>query len=256
MEKNFRNEWTEIINQFYSYPCIVVWTPFNEHWGQFKTAEIVAFTQNLDNTRLINPASGGNHYRLGEGTIVDQHTYAQPIRVFEGIFDPSRPLVLGEYGGLGRNIKGHRWFERDAQTYNTYPSERSITDAFDRLSSQIRDIAEGYESEAGKISYGAAVYTQTTDVETEVNGIMTYDREIVKFNENRLRAAVDRLTGVYETSGVNGVRVEPFEGDTVYYNINGVSSDRPFNGFNIVKDSRGRTHKVMFTNAESDNEKI
>ena len=81
--------WKEIIDQLYSYPCIVVWTPFNECWGQFKTADIVAYTQSLDNTRLVNPASGGNHYRLGEGTIVDQHTYDQPIRVFEGIFDPS-----------------------------------------------------------------------------------------------------------------------------------------------------------------------
>ncbi len=255
VEKRYRNEWKEIIDQLYSYPCIVVWTPFNECWGQFKTADIVAYTQSLDNTRLVNPASGGNHYRLGEGTIVDQHTYDQPIRVFEGIFDPSRPLVLGEYGGLGRNIVGHRWFERDAQTYNTYASERAITDAFDRLAGQVRDLAEGYETEAGKISYGAAVYTQTTDVETEVNGLMTYDREIVKFNENRLRSIVGKVTGVYGTSGVEDVVAETtVAGDTIYYNINGLSSSRPFSGFNIVKESDGSTHKMMYSRVNSEEE--
>ena len=108
----------------------------------------------------------------------------------------------------------------------------------------MRDLAEGYETEAGKISYGAAVYTQTTDVETEVNGLMTYDREIVKFNENRLRSIVGKVTGVYGTSGVEDVVVETtVAGDTIYYNINGLSSNRPFSGFNIVKESDGSTHK-------------
>lgn len=248
LEKRYRDEWKEIIEEFYSYPCIVVWTPFNERWGQFKTADIVAYTQTLDNTRLVNPASGGNHYKLGAGTFVDQHTYSQPIRVYERVFDPTRPYVLGEYGGLGRNIEGHRWFERNSQTYNTYPSERAITDAFVRLAGQIRDIAAGYESQYGKISYGAAVYTQTTDVETEVNGLMTYDREIVKFNENRVRDIVSQLTNVYEEAGVGNVVADaPAEGDTIYYNISGVSSTHPFEGINIVRKANGDTTKVIYT---------
>ena len=63
----------------------MVWTPFNERWGQFKTYEIVEFTQSLDNTRLVNPSSGGNHYKLGEGTFADMHDYRQPVYIFEGV---------------------------------------------------------------------------------------------------------------------------------------------------------------------------
>jgi hypothetical protein len=92
------------------------------------------------------------------------------------INDPNRPLVLGEYGGLGRNISGHRWYERNSQTYNTYGGETTITDAFVTLAGQVQALAQKAEFDGNKAAYAAAVYTQTTDVETEVNGIMTYDR--------------------------------------------------------------------------------
>lgn len=247
LEKNFRAEWKEIIDQHYSNPCIVVWTPFNERWGQFKTADIVKYTQELDNTRLVNPASGGNHYKLGEGTFVDQHTYDQPIRVAEGIFDPSRPYVLGEYGGLGRNIADHRWFERNSQTYNTYGSELSITDAFVKLADQIHALSEGYDKDGNKISYSAAVYTQTTDVETEVNGIMTYDREIVKFDENRLREAANRLTSLYGAASAEVPFADGIIGKPVYYNVMGVRFDSPQPGINIVKEADGTVKKILHT---------
>lgn len=245
LEKNFRAEWKEIIEQHYSNPCIVVWTPFNERWGQFKTAEITAYTQQLDNTRLVNPASGGNHYKLGEGTILDQHTYDQPIRMV--INDPTRPLVLGEYGGLGRNIKEHRWFERDAQTYNTYTDEKSITDAFVTLADQIYTLSEGVDYNGDKTAYAAAVYTQTTDVETEVNGLMTYDREIVKFDESRLREAVLKLTSLYGAeTGIGQKR--PFAkgtGKHHYYNAMGMRISSPVPGINIVRREDGSTLKYI-----------
>ncbi len=247
LEKNFRAEWKEIIDQFYSHPCIVVWTPFNERWGQFKTGEIVEYTQSLDPTRLVNPASGGNHYKLGEGTFVDQHTYDQPIRVAEGIFDPTRPLVLGEYGGLGRNIADHRWFERNSQTYNTYGSERTITDAFVKLADQIHALSEGYDKDGNKISYSAAVYTQTTDVETEVNGIMTYDREVIKFDENRLHDAVTKLTTLYGAASVETPFVDGVIGAPVYYNVMGIRFDSPQPGINIVKEADGTVKKILHT---------
>lgn len=247
LEKNFKAEWKEIIDQHYSYPCIVVWTPFNERWGQFKTAEITSYTQQLDPTRLVNPASGGNHYRLGEGTFVDQHTYDQPVIVWEGIVDPTRPLVLGEYGGLGRNMPGHRWFERNSQTYNTYTSEKAITDAYVTLIGQIKEIAKGYESNGNKIAYGAAVYTQTTDIETEVNGIMTYDREIVKFDEDRIRKAADTLTTLF---GNDQTAVEvPFvdgTGEKEYYDIMGNRHNTPVPGINIVREQDGSVHKMLY----------
>lgn len=246
LDTNFRAEWADIINQHYSNPCIVVWTPFNECWGQYATADIVAYTQKLDNTRLVNPASGGNHYMLGEGTIVDQHTYDQPISM--SIYDPDRPYVLGEYGGLGRNISGHRWFERNAQTYNTYTSEKTITDAFVTLAGQIKTLAEGVTDNGNKVAYGAAVYTQTTDVETEVNGIMTYDREQVKFDESRLREAVLKLTSLYgAATGIKQVKA-PFANGTgkrQYFNTAGMQIGSPVPGLNIVRNEDGTVTKMV-----------
>ncbi len=249
VETNYRSEWTDIINQHYSNPCVVVWTPFNEGWGQFKTADIVAFTQGLDNTRLVNPASGGSHYKLGEGTFVDQHNYGQPMTINENVVDATRPLVLGEYGGLGRNISNHRWLERNTQTYNTYTSENLITLAFESLADNIYDLANGYVTADGaKVSYAAAVYTQTTDVETEVNGVMTYDRETVKFNEPRLKTAVEKLAGLYgaETS-INVPNADNADGQCTYYNIMGMRLAGPQPGFNIVKKADGSAQKIFRT---------
>lgn len=246
LEKNFKAEWKEIIDQHYSNPCIVVWTPFNERWGQFKTGEIVAYTQQLDPTRLVNPASGGNHYKLGEGTFVDQHTYDQPIVAWEGIFDPTRPYALGEYGGLGRNMPGNRWYERDSQTYNTYPNEKAITDGYVKLIGQIRNIALGNGRPGEKPAYCAAVYTQTTDVETEVNGIMTYDREIVKLDENRIREAAETLTGLFGADD-SSVAVPFVEGTgaTIYYDTLGRRHNAPVPGINIILNSDGSAQKLL-----------
>lgn len=174
VEANFKHEWKEIISQFYSHPCIVVWTPFNEAWGQFKTEQIVEFTRSIDPTRLINTASGGNHFHVGD--ILDLHSYNRPPRL--ALSDPSRPVVLGEYGGLGRHIPGHRWMETDATTYVNYADNKELTDSYvEQAESVIRM----------KDRICAAVYTQTTDVETEVNGLMTYDRAIMKMDEKRIR---------------------------------------------------------------------
>ncbi len=243
LDKNFRAEWKEIIDQHYSNPCIVVWTPFNECWGQYSTADIVAYTQGLDSTRLVNPASGGNHYKLGQGTIVDQHTYDQPIHMV--INDPNRPLVLGEYGGLGRNISGHRWYERNSQTYNTYGGETTITDAFVTLAGQVQALAQKAEFDGNKAAYAAAVYTQTTDVETEVNGIMTYDREVVKFDETRLREAVQKLTSLYDTeTGIKSLFTKD-TGKCQYYNVAGMRINSPVPGLNIIRHKDGTTSKWL-----------
>lgn len=258
IEKNFKAEWKEILDQHYSYPCIVVWTPFNERWGQFKTAEIVAYTQNIDNTRLVNPASGGNHYKFEENsnTIVDEHTYNQPLEVFTGIADPDRPFVLGEYGGLGFNTPGHRWYERNSQTYNTYTSKTAITDAYVKLANQIEKQAMGIDNDGNTTPFcwGAAVYTQTTDVETEVNGIMTYDREVVKFDETRIYDAAIKLRKLYGNDPTDQEHIEysgiedPFVDGTCavkYYDMMGIYHSAPVPGINIVVMSDGTAHKIL-----------
>lgn len=95
-EDNFRQEWKDIIDELQPYPSIVVWTPFNEAWGQFKSTEIAEWTKRHDPTRLVNPASGGNHYLSGD--MLDLHNYPEP-KLY--LYDANRPTVLGEYGGLG-----------------------------------------------------------------------------------------------------------------------------------------------------------
>jgi hypothetical protein len=164
---------------------VVVWTPFNESWGQFKTAEVVHFTRTHDSTRIINAASGGNHH-LDAGDIVDIHTYYDPIINFA---DPNRPLVLGEYGGLGLNIEGHRWYERFASLYNDNGSVEGLTSRYEYYAKLIDQLSEGLTFEGHKACFSAAIYTQTTDVESEVNGLMTYDREVVKIDEERVKKA-------------------------------------------------------------------
>lgn len=95
-EANYRREWKEIIDLLYSNPCVGVWVPFNECWGQFKTPDIAAWTKAYDPSRLVNPASGGNHYTCGD--ILDLHNYPGPDLY---LYDPMRATVLGEYGGIG-----------------------------------------------------------------------------------------------------------------------------------------------------------
>ncbi|MBR7053981.1 MAG: DUF1793 domain-containing protein, partial [Prevotella sp.] len=191
----FRNQWKEIITQLYSNPSVVVWTPFNESWGQFQTADIVSFTREVDGTRLINAASGGNHF-ANAGDFLDLHDYDRPPHVY--LYDPHRPLVLGEYGGLGRHIEGHRWYENQATTYVNYGSESQLTDAYVANTEAVISMARNATTTDGRpAAFCAAVYTQTTDVETEVNGIMTYDREIIKMNEQRVHEVNQRLVNIY-----------------------------------------------------------
>ena len=172
-EDNFRKEWKEVIDYLYSYPSIAVWVPFNEAWGQFKTKEISDWTKNYDPTRLVNPASGGNHYTVGD--ILDLHHYPNPTMY---LYDAQRATVLGEYGGIGRAIKGHLWEPDRNWGYIQFDSEKEVTDEYVKYAEQLKQLI--------RQGFSAAVYTQTTDVEIEVNGLMTYDREVIKMDEARV----------------------------------------------------------------------
>ena len=173
-EATYKKEWKEIIDYLYSVPSIGVWVPFNESWGQFKTPEIVEWTKSYDPSRLVNPASGGNHYPVGD--ILDIHNYPDPEMYF---YDASRVNVLGEYGGIGRKIEGHTWVKDQGWGYVEYDSEEKVTDTYVEYANKLLElIPQGFS---------AAVYTQTTDCEVELNGLMTYDRAVVKMNEQRIR---------------------------------------------------------------------
>lgn len=173
-ETNFRQEWKEIIDLTISNPSVVVWVPFNEAWGQFKTEEIVEWTKNYDPSRLVNPASGGNHYDVGD--MLDMHNYPDPVM---GLYDSKRANVLGEYGGIGLVLENHLWEKDRNWGYVQYKTSEEATNAYIEMAEKLKKLIP--------FGYSAAVYTQTTDVEVEVNGLMTYDRKVIKLDENRIR---------------------------------------------------------------------
>lgn len=172
-EACYRKEWKEIMDALYSYPCIGTWIPFNEAWGQFKTPEIVEWTKQYDPTRLVNPASGGNHYTCGD--MLDLHNYPAPELY---LYDAQRATVLGEYGGIGWVVQGHIWEPDRNRGYIQFNSSKEVTDEYVKYAEKLYDLIPR--------GFSAAVYTQTTDVEVEVNGLMTYDRKVIKLDEKRV----------------------------------------------------------------------
>jgi hypothetical protein len=178
--KQFETEWSEIIKDFGSHPCIVMWVPFNEGWGQFETARIAELTRKLDPTRLVNSASGWTDRKVGD--VHDVHIYPGP-----GMppLEEKRAAVLGEYGGLGLPLEGYTWQGKDNWGYRSYKNKEDLRRAYLQLTANLRPLI-------GK-GLSAAVYTQTTDVEIEVNGLMTYDRAVLKFDEKQIAAAHAKL---------------------------------------------------------------
>ena len=177
---NFYREWTNIINAFKNFQCIVVWVPFNEAWGQFDTPAAVKLTRELDPTRLINQSSGGN-YDLsqgeeGFGDILDVHHYSCPAM---NIFERKFVNVIGEYGGIGLPVEGHTW--GIAKKWG-YGGNKKDSEEVMKIYEEFLDMLKVFV----QTGCAAAVYTQTTDVEGEVNGLITYDRKIIKVDMPRI----------------------------------------------------------------------
>jgi len=189
----YERELRALIDGRYNHPSIVVWVPFNEGWGQFDTIRILNLTKQLDPTRLVDGASGGNHFSAGD--ILDHHQYPGPGAPPEV---KDRAMVLGEFGGLGLPVKGHTWQEEKNWGYRSFKTPEELTDAYLGLIRRLRPMIE-------ETGLSAAIYTQTTDVEVEVNGLMTYDRALVKMDEDAVAAA---NKSVYAPSGGNGRKPE------------------------------------------------
>jgi hypothetical protein len=179
---NFRRELQAMIDALYHFPSIVMWVPFNEGWGQHETEAIAAWVKEYDSTRPVNEASGWHD--KGSGDVADMHNYPGP-----GMREPeaNRVCVLGEFGGLGLPVRGHTWQDEKNWGYVSYKNKQELTDAYVELLTMMRPlVGQGL---------AAAVYTQTTDVEIEVNGLMTYDRELLKMDEARIIEAARKLYG-------------------------------------------------------------
>ena len=161
----------------------MVWVPFNEAWGQFDTPAAVKLTRELDPTRLINQSSGGN-YDLSQGAegfgdILDVHHYPCPAM---NIFERKFVNVLGEYGGIGLPVEGHTWEIAKKWGYggNKKDSEE-VMKTYEEYLEMLKVFVQ--------TGCAAAVYTQTTDVEGEVNGLITYDRKVIKVDMPRIAKA-------------------------------------------------------------------
>ena len=168
--KQFEQELSALINGHYNHPCIVMWVPYNEGWGQWDTARIVNLIKKQDPSRLVNNTSGWTD--RGVGDVNDMHNYPGP-----GSPEPEqkRAVVLGEFGGLGLPISGHTWQSEKNWGYRSFTDTKALTGAYLGLVENLFPLID-------QKGLSAAVYTQTTDVEIEVNGLMTYDREVVKMD--------------------------------------------------------------------------
>ncbi|MGE0588556.1 MAG: glycoside hydrolase family 2 protein [Cyclobacteriaceae bacterium] len=180
----YRKEWSAIVNSLKAFPCIVVWVPFNEAWGQFRTKEIADWTHELDPSRLVNAASGGNFIN-GAGEIFDIHNYPDPLMPKAELFGADQALVLGEFGGLGLPVEGHTWQSKDNWGYQTFKSKEELEKRYAGMIDALTKLTTK--------GLTAAIYTQTTDVEGEVNGLMTYDRKLIKMSREKLRELNNKL---------------------------------------------------------------
>ncbi|MGQ0635876.1 MAG: glycoside hydrolase family 2 protein [Planctomycetaceae bacterium] len=179
----FERELRAMIDARRHFPSIVMWVPFNEGWGQFDTVRISRLIKARDPTRLVNCASGWNDFPAGD--VHDIHKYPGPDAP---IPEKSRAAVLGEFGGLGLAVAGHTWQAEKNWGYKSFVNKDDLARAyFERLTSLAGLIAEP--------GLSAAVYTQTTDVETEINGLVTYDREMLKLPADALRRVHRKLCG-------------------------------------------------------------
>jgi hypothetical protein len=179
-KKAYEDELSRMIAALRNHPSIIMWVPFNEGWGQHETQDIVAKIAKWDPSRLINNASGWTDMHVG--SVSDLHAYPGPAMPAA---ESARACVLGEFGGLGLPLDGHTWVSKNNWGYVSFKDQRELTDAYVALIDRIPAlIAQGL---------CAAVYTQTTDVEIECNGWMTYDRAVWKIDPERAAPATRRL---------------------------------------------------------------
>ncbi len=179
----YRAELRGMIDHLYNSPCIAVWVPFNESWGQFSASEIAEWIKSYDPTRLVDHASGW--FDQGGGDFQSSHIYVKKLKRPKA---DRRAFVISEFGGYSLKIPGHLWDKDQKFGYRFYDTPEALTAAYlDLLKSQLKPlIPQGL---------AAAIYTQTTDVEIEINGYLTYDRQVEKMDPQALcRAHVDLIS--------------------------------------------------------------
>lgn len=185
VRSRFRNEWKEIIDEHYNAPSIITWVPFNENWGAFDVKEITEWTKQYDPSRLVNGNTGFNNnpsYQKaygdpGNGDYVDTHIYVGPYGA--SVPDKNRAASLGEFGGVGLFVRDHLYPVAN-NAYDMMATKDDLTNKYVLLLNEVEQLVK-YKG------LSVAIYTQTTDVEHEINGILTYDRQVEKMDFNKVR---------------------------------------------------------------------
>jgi hypothetical protein len=219
--EQFKLELKNMIQAFYNHPSIILWVPYNEGWGQWATAEIVDYIRELDSTRLIINASGWADRGVGDAH--DIHSYPGPAMPD---LEEKRAAVLGEFGGLGLPVKGHLWRDDQNWGYRNLNAVEELTADYERLLIKLEKLKA--------MGLAAAVYTQTTDVESEVNGLMTYDRAIVKMNtvdvalmnQGYLSPVIIPSTDLFLEGQTAMVSIETSRKSEIRYTLDGSEPDR------------------------------
>ena len=187
VRKQFRAELKTMIDQHVNSPSIVMWVPFNENWGAFEAPDITDWVKRYDTHRLVNGMSGYNYapgYRKaygdpGNGDFVDMHHYGniEPNAIAKP--DDKRAASLGEFGGKGLFVRGHMWPVRN-DAYEMMINRDVLTDTYVMMATELEQMVNYF-------GLSTAIYTQTTDVEHEINGLVTYDRQVEKMNLDKVR---------------------------------------------------------------------
>ena len=175
----FETELKAMIEQRGNHPSIIVWVVFNEGWGQYDTLRLTKVVKDLDSSRLVNSATGGHDMFCGDFT--DIHVYTGPACPKA---DPARVSALGEFGGIGLATAGHTWVEA-AWGYRTVGDSAALTASYIDVWRKVWQLKDSD-------GLSAVVYTQTSDVEAECNGLLTYDREVVKVD---IKQSADAVQG-------------------------------------------------------------
>jgi beta-galactosidase/beta-glucuronidase len=171
---DFRRELQALVSNLRNSPSIIAWVPFNEGWGEHDTNDILRWVKSIDPSRLVDGPSGWED--RGYGDLKDMHSYPGP-EMFPVMTD--RASVLGEFGGLGYPVENHLWWtDRRNWGYRTYKTQAELESAYEQLLLKLGPLV--------KSGLAAAIYTQTSDVEGEVNGLVTYDRKLIKFDSKKL----------------------------------------------------------------------
>ncbi len=184
---DYRRELREMADHLHNFSCIGAWVPFNEGWGQFDAGETAKWLKAYDSTRIIDHASGW--FDQGGGDCKSLHVYFKKLSPLKP--EDGRAAVLSEFGGYSLRIDGHMWDPSAAFGYKKLASVSELADAY-------LELLEKELKPCIRAGLSAAIYTQTTDVENEVNGFVTYDREVEKMDFSRVRAANEH---VWKSSG-------------------------------------------------------